>query len=750
MPLDRALVRATSRVFGCAAVGLALLVAGCGGARAGARGPAAGDGVIGTVTPRPVDDAAFAGSAYRVLMGTDSGEERASLLAGVVARQLARAQARFDAEEPESGLLAVEGAFLLMRRGEFRREGLLRAAPTLAAGAAEAARLGEEGYALALYSLLDGLLGPGPERDDVRTHLAAMAAFSTPSASVGPLVAAGASARVAAQRALLDSSDDRFADASSRILGWIARAHASGAPELAIRSNAERDEALEAYRALRGGGYALVAFYLRHSDPLGAVTVTDEAGLDRVISPELRARLEAAADDDDADAWADLYRFYDTASREAQAALSIDPELFQSATWGIAMSLFRAEPGSYRGAMPLATRLVDIGMAEVAPLVLNSGLQRGATPDQVASALALTLNAMVGESQLGQHEAARRTFTGAAPLLDLASSKAFAGRVSPSPARLRYVMGALEADFGELTRAEQLLRASLADEPLIDTLKILAAILRQKGDRQGALGLLEKARQLAERTSNALEEAESWRSTFELMRDGGDRDGMTRALEAALARALDATKQSRPGSAQARAERVLAHVLEHFGERAAIRRATQRAFDASAADSSQLSATVIDAARRALTSRDLQGARMAVAQAVDASLPADDLVYVALWLSLLELELSVPSDGSVESAFSAMEDATGWSGKLRAWGRGKLGDNELVSSARSAAQRTEAAFYTAMMRRVRGDLTADAELEKVSRSPAVNLVEVGIARDLLAQRSGAGAGLKIPPNVALP
>jgi tetratricopeptide (TPR) repeat protein len=743
-------VRATSRVLGLVALGALLLATGCGGARAGGRGPAAGQSPIGTVTPRTVDDAAFAGGAYRVLMGTDGGVERASLLAGVVARQLERAKARFDADEPESGLAALQGAFLLMRRGEFRREGIAKAAPVLAAAAAESARLGEEGYALALYSLLDGLLGPGPERDDVRTHLAAMAAFSSPSPSVGPLVAAGGSARVAAQRALLDSSDERFGDASSRMLGWVARAHASGAPELAIRSNADRDEALEAYRALRGGGYALVALYLRHSDPLGAITVTDEAGLDRVISPELRARLEAAADDDDADAWVDLYRFYDTASREAQAALSIDPELFRGATWGVAMSLFRAEPGSFRGAMPLATRLVDYGMAEVAPLVLNSGLQRGATPDQVAAALALTLNAMVGESQLGQHDAARRTFAGAAPLLDLAASKAFAGRVSPSPARLRYVMGALEADFGELGRAEELLRASLKDEPSIDTLKILAAILRQKGDRPGALGLLERARQLAERTNNALEEAESWRSTFELLRDGGDKDGMTRALESALSRALDATKQSRPGAAQARAERVLAHVLEHFGERAATRRATQRAYDASAADSGQLSATVIDSARRALTSRDLQGARAAVAQAVEASLPADDLVYVALWLSLLELELSVPSDGSVESAFSAMDDATGWSSKLRAWGRGKLGDSELVSGARSAAQRTEAAFYTAMARRVRGDVSADAELEKVSKSPAVNLVEVGIARDLLAQRAGSGSGLRVPPNVALP
>jgi hypothetical protein len=181
---------------------------------------------------------------------------------------------------------------------------------------------------------------------------------------------------------------------------------------------------------------------------------------------------------------------------------------------------------------------------------------------------------------------------------------------------------------------------------------------------------------------------------------------------------------------------VLAHVLEHFGERAATRRATQRAFEASAADASQLSATVIDAARRALTRRDLQGARIAVTQAVEANLPPEDLVYVALWLSLLELELSVPSDGSVESAFSAMDGATGWSSKLRAWGRGKLADSELMSVARSTAERTEARFYTAMARRVRGDLTADTDLEKVTESEAVNLVEVGIARDLLAQRAG--------------
>ncbi len=747
MPHDRPLARGRARRLGSlAALGLSVSLAACSGGRAATHDPASAHS-IGTVKPTPVDDGAFAESAYRVLIGADSGRERASLVSGVVGRQLERALRRFNAEEPEAGLSAVEGAFLLMQRGEFREEGLVGNDRALSAAAEEAARTGEEGYALALYSLLDDLLPAGPMRDDVRTHLEAMAAFSAPTDAVGPLVASGTSARVATQRALIDSGDERFAEASKGLLAWVAKAQQKGLPDAPVRTNAERDEALEAYRALRGGGYTLVALYLRHGDPLGAPAAADQGALDRMISPELRARLEAAADDD-ADAWFDLYRFYD--SREAQSELSIDAELFRGAAFGVAVSLFRAEPGSFRGALPLATRLVAEGMAEVAPLVLNSGLARGANPDQLAAALALVLNAMVSENQLGQHDAARRTFAGAEPLLALASSKAFAGRVSPSPARLRYVMGALEADYGDVERAAALVRESLEQEPSLDALKVLAAILRHKGDQKGALDVLERARKLAERTNDALEEAESWRATFEVLRDAGDHAGAGQALDMALARALDATRQSRPGPAQARAERVLAHVLEHFGERAATRRATQRAYDASASDANQLSATVIDAARRALTRKDLPGARAAAAQALEAGLAADDMVYVALWLQLLEMELGVPSDGSVENAFSAMDDAKGWSSKLRAWGRGKLSDAELVRGASNAAERTEATFYTAMARRVRGDRSTDGELEKVTRSEAVNLVEVGIARDLLAQHAGAEHGFALPAGVALP
>jgi cellulose synthase operon protein C len=719
----------------------------CAAPQANTKPPHSAAAEVGPITPAAVDDASFAPSAYRVLVGADTGSTRASLIAGVVARQLERARLRFESDRPEGGYAALQGAFLLMRRGEFRREGLLHGSPALGDGAAAASRLGEEGYALALYSLLSGLLPPGAERDDVETHLQAMASFHALTSSAGPLVAAGSDARVAAQRAQIDCSDQAFHDASQRLLAWISQARAAGSGDIAAHSNADREEA---YRALRGGGYSLVALYLRHGDPLGALTAADDAGLDRAISPDLRARLEASAQDDDPEAWQDLFRLYDSLAREVQAVLSLDPRPFEGAAWGAAVSLFRSEPGSFRGAMPLATRLVDYGMAEVAPLVLASGLARGAAPEQLAAALALSLNATVSEAEAGQHEAARRTFEGAAPLLELASTKAFAGRVSPSPARFRYVMGALEAGRGDLARAKPLLEAAIQEEPSVDALRVLSAITRQKRDVPATLELLERARQIAEKTGNVIEEADVWHTEFEVLRDGGDRDGAGRALDQALTRALDATRQGRAGTTQARAERLLAHVLEHFGDPSAIHRATERAYDAAAADASQLSATITDSARRALTRRDLPAARTALSHAIDASLPPDELVYIALWLKLLERQLAVPTDGSVEDAFAAMDEAPGWSGKLRAWARGKLPDGDLLAAARDPAQRTEALFYTAMNRRVAGDASADAELEKVAASEAVNLVEIGIARDLLALRTGTETGYKVPAGVALP
>jgi hypothetical protein len=390
-------------------------------------------------------------------------------------------------------------------------------------------------------------------------------------------------------------------------------------------------------------------------------------------------------------------------------------------------------------------------MAEVAPLVLGPALSEHPDPDAVSTALGFVMRAVCEEDDAGGLPAARATFDNAAPLLELAAAPALRGRVRPTPARLRFAMAATEIRHGELERARPLLLSSLQEEPSSDAYLLLVAIDRQRGKLTDALGWADKAVEAARATTDVLTEAEAQITRFELFREQHDGTEASRALDAALNRVLLAQKQGRPGAAQARAERLLARVLEYYGDQRAVRRATERAFEAAGSDPRILSATVMDAARRGLTLSDLTVARSAVERAVSAGMSGDDVVYPALWLQLLEKKLRVPSSGAVEDAYSTINDASGWPSRLRAWATGRLTDAELLAAAKDRSQRTEAIFYAAMTRHAQGSTEdAKAGLEQVVKSEAIVLVEVSIARDLLAAYETPKKNYKLPPNVVVP
>ncbi|MET0791388.1 MAG: hypothetical protein ABW061_07690 [Polyangiaceae bacterium] len=696
-----------------------------------------------------VGDEAFAQAAYNVLLSAEPTPERSGLLVGVVRRQLQRAKARFDAGQREAGLSALTGAFYLMRAGEFQDSALDGAESALSAGASEVARLGQEGYAFTLYGMLRDKLPKGPERDEVEAHLDAMTRFSQATRGAGPMQAAGADLRSATQRSLIEARKAALDAASERTIAWLKRALESNAADAPMNSSADRDEAFEAYRALRGGGYSLIALYLRHGDARGVLTAADHADLGRIVAPELRDRLERAADENDADAWADLFHFFDSASHAADAEQLLDHTLMEAATWGTAVQLFRAEPSTMRGAAPLATQLVNYGMAEVAPLVLSPALAKESTPDNVSFALNIVGKALVAEDELDQLSSARHTFENAAPILALAENKANLGKVSPSSARLRYVMGALETRHGELARALPLVQAAVRVEPSLESLMTLSAIERQR-DKGAALTTLGRAVELAKAANDPLAETDALNMKFEVYRDHGDAGDAAKTLDAALARAVDAQRSARSGGPTlARSERLLARILEHYDDPPATRRATERAYEASSSDPTQLTATVLDSARRALTHADLGAARRAAQRAVAAGLSSDDLVYVALWLQLVEKKLNVPSDGTVEEAYAGVDENSGWPARLRAWARGRLSDQDLASAARTPSEKTEATFYSAMLKLQTG-ADSSKDLERVAQSPAIDLVEVTIARDLLALRGKTTLDYKLPPNVKLP
>ena len=280
---------------------------------------------------------------------------------------------------------------------------------------------------------------------------------------------------------------------------------------------------------------------------------------------------------------------------------------------------------------------------------------------------------------------------------------------------------------------------------------LLVAMERQRGKLPEALSWADKAIELARATQDVLTEADAQSTRFEIFREQNNPTEASRALEAALTRVLTAQRQGRGGALQARAERLLARVLEHYGEQRAVRRATERAFEVAGSDPRLLSATVMDAARRGLTLSDLNLARTAVERAVNAGMSSEDLVYPAIWLQLLERKLRVPSSGAVADAYSAIDEASGWPSRLRAWATGKISDSELLTAAKDRAQRTEAIFYAAMSRQVQGGTEdAKAGLEQVVKSEAIDLVEVAMARDFLVQSDKRTKDFKLPANVVVP
>src|SRR5690606_25355025 len=149
----------------------------------------------------------------------------------------------------------------------------------------------------------------------------------------------------------------------------------------------------------------------------------------------------------------------------------------------------------------------------------------------------------------------------------------------------------------------------------------------------------------------------------------------------------------------ARLERLLARILEHYGEPLAARQAGERALEASRSNARQIAASLTDMSRRALTWGDLRAAQRATSEALGAQLPADDLVYIALWQRLLEQQLGARSDGAPEEALASLTDATGWVETLRKWGRGQLDNDALMGAAKTPVEKAEALFYVGMTQR---------------------------------------------------
>lgn len=746
----RSLALLSARATVVAALSASLLTLGCGSATTNAGGPNVPRNE-GAVVAKEVPDAEFAAGLHRLLKDGAPSPERHGLLIGVIRRQLAHAQQRFAAGHDANGTASVIGAFYLLRPGEGRKEMVdATGERAIAAAIDRVSPRGDEGRALALMKVRAAALAPGsPAKAELDQHLAALTQWMAETRTGGPMRRLGTEERARVARALVDPSEQTLEEAAAAINAWISGAIQVDNEYRQGLKRPERDEFMESQRALASGGVTMASIFLRSGDAGAALEHIERSNAKHRIAPMLMALIRGAAASESgtgAHDWLTLAAAFGHQNPdEADPETDTDPELLVAGLWGTAIEAYRRDPTSFDAGLLVARGLTQFGMPEAAPLVVSEGLAAHTSVPAVRAATELLLSAIGDSAVIDDLDAARRTFASGAAILAIADRAEFRGQLDPSPARVRAVMASIEIRSGNLAGARPLLQAALAAEPSTSGYTMLSMVERQAGDTRAALAAVEQALRAPDTRVALLDVAEAHMTAFELFRDGASADKAKPALDAALSAVLAGRQAGGSPVSKARAERLLGRVLASYGESSRAAKAYERALQLAASDRPTLGAAMLDAIGRALVQKDLAAARGALKKGLDGDASEDDLVYGGLWVQLLERELHAPGDGTVDRALRTGNKAT-WTAKLTAWANGKLSDTDLSTAARSASQKVEAAFYTAMSRRVSGDPGAETRLRAVATSPVVDLLEVHLAREILAPHGR----VSLPGGVQLP
>jgi tetratricopeptide (TPR) repeat protein len=714
-----------------------------------------------------VTDDGFAGAVHDLLVTPPRTPEHAIRLAGVESRQMARAAERFHNKAAENALVDVRGGLALVQTGELEQSTLgPQGVVALDAAARELATRGDEGRARAIYEIL-ARIAPDSQKADVKGHLDAIAQWDHDSvAHGGPLESAGEIEKVAVRRRLLEPSQEALADAVAATSEWIKRAldllqRMQNGPRIALA----REEAIEAHRALGSGGAALVSLYLKDADAQGGLAVLDRAGAREMIPQELLKSVEAAADEPTPGNWVEVVKALRplgghglAGAMQEEDDFTEDRDLYREAAFGSALEAYRLDPAMPEAAMLVAQGLEEMGMAEASPAVLVEATAAHRDPRTASAAMAVTMRSMQMALESNDVDGARRTFRAARPLLEVADGRPLAGKVQPSSARVRAFMGEAELAEGHIDEARALLKASAASERSGRVMLTLARIEQHDGQGATAIDSLRDALGADDTNRDPALRGEILLLISDIMRETGAVDAARTPLTEALRDLVQARGAQAPEE-RARVERTLARVLDRFGDDKSAERALERALQADPGDKNQSSLTIGQLVGRAFVRGDLAAAREGLTRAIAADLDNDDLVYLALWVRLLERQQHVPTDGTPDRIFAVVlpqrpgENDAKWTTKLAEVGAGKLAAAALLGAAQTAPQRTEALFYAAMDKAASGDKAGEMEaLRQVIGASAVQLMEVSFARDLLDGQNGqpAQVGGPLPSDVRVP
>ena len=701
-----------------------------------------------------MSDDAFAGAVHDLLLSEAKSGARRSRLNSVVAKQLERSAQKFRANENDRGMVATTGALYLIARGEFSPDMVTEEGRVaLEAAVKDSALAGDEGRSQALYNLLKLSLADHGGKD-LQEHLDALSQWAQDTyGPPGSATRAGAFERTAVRRRLYEPTQEAHDAAVAALREWIGEALKIKEAFRHHRQSATREDSAEAFRALQTGATALLSLYLMDGDTKGAIGGIDAANARELITPEAIQALTRLDAKPDAIGFVELLQAFQGRPERPDADddsenLASEREFRQAVTFRLALQAYRLDPTLPEAAAVVAAGLQRYGMGEASPTVLLEAVTAHPEPVILSGALAIVMQAMALEVEEGSSAAARRVYRAADPLLRLADAPALQGKLQPSPPRVRALMGQIELGEGKIAEALALFNASNGGETSAAVLLWLARIEIHTGHvTEGLAHLRDAAKQAHHEKSHALQ-GEVLLTLSDTLQIQGDVSGAHEALTAAIAPLMAARKSGAPAERVA-AERVLARVLDRFGEPVLAQHALERALVAAAHDKQQMTAVLTQQISRALVRGDLPVARDGLHRAVAADVDDDDITYMALWVKILERHLKAPTDGTPARVFASVTTTSRWQSKLAAFGEEKITIKDLLTAATSVIEHSEALFYDAMARRATGDVKgAKTELQQVLDGPGLELVEFGVARELVAPpRASLGP---LPPGMTFP
>lgn len=750
-------MRSVLRRVGCCAIVYMASAIGTAGCSPSVAGPPAAHPAPVHAKPPVLTESQFAPVVLSLLAEGEVTSGRTAKIASAVHHLLGRARGYFDRGLPSEGLQTVTGALFLARSGELHPKSLTGFSPVLANAADEASRRGDEGRARALYEMARAAHSgeTGSAIDRANGHLQAIETWESATQSDGTMQAIASRRLASVKRALVRRDGTVVDDAERQIGDWIERAVEINRTDAPIESMFDQDERIAARMAFLTGAQTMIALHLRDGNAARALGALDSEVMAAITEPRW-VTLLLSASEGNADAWSQWFRLYQSALEQPEF---FDSDLARAAQWGVAVELARADSKTVTSGLPLLSMLNEFGMPDVAPAVLASRLASpsdAASPEEARareSAMGLVLQSLAMLARRNDLALARSVFTNVEPLLQTwsgsigqeGSDRAFAA------VDFYETMGALEVRHGYLERALPLLEIANQKQPTPDTLRLLATIEQQRGESGKALAYGKQLQELAVSQRLPIAESQARLLVYDTLLSSGQTQEAATVLAGALEQLLAWRQKPATPRFAAEVERCLAQVLERYGELDGARRANERARAASVSDEMQLSDVLLDESRRSLTFGELSHGRLALRHALEANIEGATLVYAALWQRLLEQRVGAASDGTVEEAFGRVLGETGWPGILAQWGTGRLSDEQLVSHAGTASERVEARFYVAMKQFAQnGSASNKAELQTVATSPAIELIEVRIARDLTSKGAATGDRPPLPKGIVLP